>query len=332
LWFNLGVGDLPRRGGLRASVGLDTARRPATVNFADALTPHGLVAGITGSGKTNAQQVLVWSLVEHNSPDDVEIVLIDVEKRGMQWKRFDNLAHLAHPVVTDEGEARKVIAWSVAELDRRQVQGRATPRLFLFLDELQGLTEAPGFTEPIKRIVRSGREFGVHLVGATQHPAMKALGDPVIKHNLSVRLVGHVDDANAAYQATGRKETGAEDLTGAGDMLLVQPGDIRRVTVAYLQDGDVARLPRAGSPRYLDLGEMEDVDHVLDVTRSYPRPDDLDPEHVAVALANDRGIVWLAEELSIGKAKATRVKEFSDRVREKLAEMGYLIQEVRGDT
>jgi hypothetical protein len=327
MWFDVGVRQLPRARGLRASVGLDVARRPAAVNYADALTPHTLVAGITGSGKTNAQQLLAWSLAEHNDPADVRMLVLDVEKRGRQWSRFNGSAHLLHPVVIEEGEARRVVAWTVAELDRRRDQGRATPRLFVFADEVQTLVEL-GLAEAIRRLAANGREYGLHLVAATQYPTVAVLGDAVVKRNLAVRLVGRVDDASAAYVATGQRGTGAETLAGSGDFLLVQPGEVRRLTVALLGDDDVARLPRgdgagASPSPTLDLGEYEDPEHILDVTRSYPRPDDLDPDHVALALATGRGIVALAEELRIGKGKATRVKAFADRVRVKLGEMGY---------
>jgi hypothetical protein len=322
LRFSIGVRDLPPRHGLRASVGMDTARRPATVNFGDPLTAHGLVAGLPGSGKTNAQQLLVWSLVEHNTPHDVEIVVIDVEKRGLQWKRFDGLAHLAHPVVIEEAEARQILGWAVAEMDRRAQQGRSTPHLFVFIDEIQALD----MTGPISRLAGPGREFGVHLVAATQYPTVAALGDPLVKRNMALRLVGPVDDSTAAHVATGKKNTGAELLNGTGDFLLVEPGrDPRRVAVAHLRDDDIAALPRLAEPRFLDLSEYEDLDHVQDVAKTYPRPDDLEPDQVALALASGRGITWLAQELGIGSTKAGRVKAFADRMREKIEALGYAL-------
>jgi hypothetical protein len=326
LWFDIGVSHLRRRGGLRVSVGVDTKRLTAMVNFSNPLTAHGLIAGLTGSGKTNAEQVLIWSLVEHNAPDEVQVVLVDVEKRGLQWSRFDGLAHLAHPVVVEPDEARRLFAWSVAEIDRRRQQGRATPRLFVVVDELRALIESDGFVEPVRRVTSLGREYGVHFIGATQYPTVDALGDNIIKRQLSVRLVGRVDSSDAAYVATGQKGTGAEKLAGAGDFLLIQPGDdTRRLTVAHLRDDDIAALPRLAEPRFLDLSEYEDLDHVQDVAKAYPRADELEPDHVAVALTSGRGINWLASELGIGSTKAGRVKAFADKMREKIEVLGYAL-------
>jgi DNA segregation ATPase FtsK/SpoIIIE-like protein len=228
--------------------------------------------------------------------------------------------------VVEPDEARRLFAWSVTEIDRRRQQGRATPRLFVVVDELRALIESDGFVEPVRRVTSLGREYGVHFIGATQYPTVDALGDSIIKRQLSVRLVGRVDSSDAAYVATGQKGTGAEKLAGAGDFLLIQPGDdTRRLTVAHLGDDDIAALPRLAEPRVLDLSEYEDLDHVQDVAKGYPRPDELEPDQVAVALASGRGITWLASELGIGSTKAGRVKQFADRMREKIEALGYAL-------
>ncbi len=168
----------------------------------------------------------------------------------------------------------------------------------------------------------TGREFGIHLLAATQNPTAKQLGDVTIKRNLSARLVGRVDDATAAHVATGQSETGAERLTGAGDFLLVTPDRTMRLTAALLTEKDTARLPRAEAPGHLDLNQYEDVNRVLDVADS-GRADPPEPEHVALALGTGRGITYLQKELGIGGKRATRVKEFADRIKARLIELGY---------
>jgi hypothetical protein len=90
----------------------------------------------------------------------------------------------------------------------------------------------------------------------------------------------------------------------------------------------------AGLVRVLDLDGFlqrielaEAVGPILNpnVTKPYPRPDDLEPDQVAVALASGRGITWLAQELGIGSTKAGRVKQFADRMREKIEALGYAL-------
>jgi hypothetical protein len=166
LWFNIGVDSLPPGEGLKSAVGLDQKRRPSLINFANTVTPHVLIAGTTGSGKSNAEQLLVRNLAFYNAPDQVQLILVDVEKRGIRWSAFDRLAHLAHPVVVDGDEARQVMTWLVAEIDRRGQTKRTTPRLFLFVGELQALVRDEATIAPMVRVAPMGREFGVHLVVA----------------------------------------------------------------------------------------------------------------------------------------------------------------------
>jgi DNA segregation ATPase FtsK/SpoIIIE-like protein len=268
----------------------------------------------------------VWSLAARNSPEEIGIILIDVEKGGLRWRAFEHLPHLAHPVITEEDEARRVMAALVAEMEERRAEGRTSPRLFVFVDEMQSLMDAKaeGFVEPIVRITRIGREWGIHFVGAVQNPTAENIGHNDIKKNASARLVGRVDNAGAAYVATGQKDSGAEHLAGAGDFLLVQPGQpIQRLTAALLTDKDIERLP-AGRPvqRLPLIEQVEDPDHVLNVTDA-GKADPLEPDHVAVALATGRGITWLARELGIGSSKAGRVKEFADLIRSRWLDEGY---------
>ncbi len=111
-------------------------------------------------------------------------------------------------------------------------------------------------------------------------------------------------------------------MTGAGDFLLVTPDRTVRLTAALLTERDIAKLPRVETPGCLDLAGYEDIERVIDAA-SIGRADPVEPEHVALALASERGITWLASELGVGATKARCIKDFADRVRVKLLELGY---------
>jgi len=264
LWYNVPVASLPRRRWLNASMGFDGEFRPALVDFGDPLTPHCLVAGTTGSGKTNAQRLIVFDLATQNGPEAVRFILIDTRKRGTGWAPFERLPHLLCPIVINDATALQTLSWAVAEIDRRTVERRTEPRIFIAIDEAQALLEQEQFVKPIADLAAVGREFGVHVILSAQNPTAAQLGDSNVKRNLSVRLVGRVDSATAATVATGQADTGAERLTGAGDMLLVRPDETRRITAALITERDTARLPRIETVVFLDLSEYEDSERVGD--------------------------------------------------------------------
>lgn len=343
LTFNITARQLPHHAGI---IGLDTMRRPARIDFANPITAHCLIAGGTGTGKTNTELLLTWSLATYHDPADARFILIDIEKRGRQWNRFQNLAHLAHPIIIEDYEAALVLAWCVTELKKRSIQNYTTPKIYIIIDELQSLIEAGGCTDYLARIARVGREFGLHLIVATQHPTIEALGDATFRRNLNIRLVSRVDDANAAYIATGQKNTGAETLTGPGDSILCQPGDISRLTIALLNPSDYDRLPRVEyTPRleltHTDPGSLleattiptsdspSDLPPVAAVGASSLGPGGVEagltPAQIAHALATGRGITALCNQLGIGSAKATRLKQLTDQVRAELRALGYII-------
>jgi len=319
LWFNISVGNLPRRRGLLALVGLDNDHRPARVNFGDPLTPHILVAGATGCGKTNAARVLVYNLAMGNGPEGVNFILIDTKKRGRGWQDFDRLPHLAHPVITDDATALRALSWACAEIDRRSGNGQGRPHLFVGIDEAQDLLDKPEFIRIISDIAATGREFGVHLAPlALQNPTADQLGDTSIKRNMTTRLVGRVDSPTAAHVCTGQKESGAEALCGAGDMLLVDPSGSLRLTAALLNSRDTDRLPRLETVHVLDLEEYEDVDHVLDQADNERKAASWDALETVVSLLAahyDKGRPWLKETL----AAEGRTRPGSDRARRLLA-------------
>lgn len=328
LWFNVDIEHLPQPGRLRLRFGLDHARRPVLMDFTNPLTPHLLIAGTTGSGKTNAVALLTFLLATQNKPKQVQLILLDTEKFGRNWRPFSNLPHLLHPIVTDREEAGRVLAWGLAEIDRRAQRPEPGPHLFFVIDEAQALLVKEPFPKYIGHLARKGREFGVHLLAVVHKPTREQLGSPDIKVDLSTRLVGRVDDATSAFVATGQKQTGAELLTSAGDMLFVKPGGVTRLFMA-LAPKDTSDLPRVDRVRRLELAQYEDIDHVIAQTKRLPDP--VDPGHVAFALvdtnASQRSLV---EQLSIGFPKAKRLKTFAHVLQQELLRLGYGICQLEG--
>lgn len=296
------------------------------------LTPHLLVAGATGSGKTNCQRLLVYDLASQNPPNDLNFILIDTRKRGKWWEDFAHIPHLAHPVIAEPQTALKALMWATSEIDRRAEMGTTKPKTFVCIDEVQSLLSVKDYQVEIgallKDLTEAGREYGLHCILGLQNPTAEMMGGTAdLKRNMVTRLVGKVDGGTAAYAATGQSNTGAEMLTGSGDFLLVDPMGVKRLTAALLTHRDIALLPRTENVPSLDLDPYQDVDYVLEQADvAHRQPDPPEPAHIAYALTDpDMSQRQLCRQFSIGFPKAKRVLAFAAQLRAELAGLGYYI-------
>ena len=155
--------------------------------------PHGLVAGTTGSGKSEILQSYILSMATLFSPADVSFVIIDFKGGGMA-NQFRELPHLIGSITNIDGEAiDRSLASIKAELRKRQeyfrqydvnhidayiklykqgVAKNPLPHLILIVDEFAELkSDQPEFMQELISTARIGRSLGVHLILATQKPA-----------------------------------------------------------------------------------------------------------------------------------------------------------------
>lgn len=323
-WKQVTIDDLESRRFIKrgpvATIGLGLQDNPKRIDFKESGMAHVLISGQTRSGKTTSQRLIGWNIAHNTTPEDSRLLIFDVAKRGFKWLDFANVTHLAHPIVTEVNEADKVLAWLNLEIERRATGHYTTPKIFTLIDELKALLDDSKVAEGyLSRIASVGGEFGLHLVLATQYPQIKMLGSAELKRNVTTRLCGKVDDSQAAVNALGIADSGAESLQGYGDFLLKDFSGLSRLTVANLQPKHVETLPHAE----IQPLELPDDDMVYSGPKSVIEPDPLEPEHVALALFQPMGINKLSKELSIGNTKATRIKQFADRIRAWAITNGY---------
>lgn len=168
--------------------------------------PHLLVAGTTGSGKSELLQALVLGLALTRSPADLAIVLVDF-KGGASFGACPGLPHVVGRVTDlEQGLAARALGGLRAELRRRElvlaehgvpdISALATgtlPRLVVVIDEFRALADdLPEFLPALLRVAAQGRSLGVHLVLATQRPG-GAVG-PDLRANVSARIALRVTD------------------------------------------------------------------------------------------------------------------------------------------
>jgi S-DNA-T family DNA segregation ATPase FtsK/SpoIIIE len=230
-----GPGTIPAH---TAVLGLDQDGVPLLLRLPSANVAHVLIAGTTGSGKTALARTIVTSLALNNSQRSLQMVLIDPKGRG--FLPFEGLPHLLVPVVTRVDEALPLLHRLVAEMERRDAEGRSEPRLVVALDELADLVQVGGreMETVLTRLTQRGREAGIHLVACTQKPTAAVIGG-LVKSNFPVRIVGSVASPEDAKVATGIAGTGAESLLGQGDFLVVAKGQVTRVQAAYTSVAEV---------------------------------------------------------------------------------------------
>lgn len=202
------------------------------VNLDNPSTPHVLLAGTTGSGKTVTLKSAVLSLAVGSDPGRVAMVLIDPKAvRGLPG--LEGLPHLAHPVVTDTREASALLASVLEEKRRRALEAKANNgrpgdwvRLVVVVDEMSSLiSRQPEVGEYLREIAQEGRGLLIHLLLGTQKPTKEVLPKELVA-NVPARAVGLVATKDEAYYATGiaPTELNAHKLPGQGSFIFTLNG------------------------------------------------------------------------------------------------------------
>lgn len=323
LWNEVTIESLQNfvRPGPIATFGLGLQDEPKRIDFTNEEMAHVFITGQTRSGKTNTQRLIAWDLIRNTPIEEIKLIIFDVAKLGYKWKDFGNVTGLLHPVIVEINTANKVLAWLSEEINRRAESECITPRIFVIVDELKALLDDSRVAkEYLPRIASVGGEFGLHLILSTQYSQISMLQSSELKRNVSTRLCGTVDDANAAANSLGIKNTGAEFLGGKGDFLFKNTDGLSRLTVAKLLPEHVEALPKSLLEQTIDLPDG-------DVTNGGPKakrqPDALEASEVGFALFQPMGITKLAGTLKVGSSKASRIKAFAEALRKWAIEHGY---------
>jgi S-DNA-T family DNA segregation ATPase FtsK/SpoIIIE len=239
--------------------------------------PHLLIAGQTGSGKSVMINTMLTSLLYHNSPSDMKLILVDPKQ--VEMASYEDIPHLLTPIITEPDKMISALKWAVNEMQRRYTllaehrvkdikaynnkihssgtkitvededgipqdhESGAMPYIVIVIDELAELMMvAPRDVETlIVRLAQKARAVGIHLVLATQRPDANVITG-LIKANVPAKIAFTV-----ASQINSRiilDQAGAEKLLGSGDMLLqtAEMSKPKRIQGAFVNDTEIHKI------------------------------------------------------------------------------------------
>ncbi len=254
-----------------------------------AKTPHLLIAGSTGSGKSVCVNSLILSILYKRSPQQVKLILVD--PKIVELKLYNDIPHLLTPVITEPKRALQSLQYCLCEMERRyalldglgvrdiisynrrveerHIAAEKLPYIVVIIDEFADLMATTGkeLESTIARLCAMSRAVGIHLVLATQRPSIDVITG-LIKANIPSRIAFAV--ASKVDSRIIIDQVGTEKLLGRGDMLFVSaanPVPIR-IQGTFVNDDEVERVvsfvKQYGFPEYIDdeifVEDDDDVD------------------------------------------------------------------------
>ncbi len=242
-------------------VGLSVENRWKYADLTAAEHTHFLVAGTTGSGKTEWLRMVVGSLLTANTPERLSFVLIDPKRTA--FGIMANSPFLRRPIVFPSDEdILSVLDDLVEEMERRfaameknqvndlgkynEAQWKPLPRIVCICDEYADLVLADSkkgkeVERRIGRLGAKGRAAGIHLILATQRPSRDVVRG-VIKANMNARVALHVNEKLESRIIL--EQAGAETLLGKGDLFFKDLGTAIRLQAPLISDADLKRAAR----------------------------------------------------------------------------------------
>lgn len=211
--------------------------------------PHLLIAGSTGSGKSVIMNVIIRTLLEQNTSEKLKMVLIDPKR--VELAEYNMIPHLLSPVIYDTEKAARALLWLVNEMEERYKQleslryknideyndkNNPMHKIIVVIDEMADLMltdEGKGIETSIVRLAQKARAVGIHLIVGTQRPSVDVITG-LIKANLPTRICFMT--ASSVDSRVVLDQSGAEELTGKGDMLFLDPHNkgLKRLQGFYL--------------------------------------------------------------------------------------------------
>ena len=305
-------------------------------------TPHLLIAGATGSGKSVCVNSLICSILYKKSPREVRMVMVD--PKVVELQMYNGIPHLLTPVITDSKKTLKILDFCLDEMDRRYrlLEGLRTrsiigynekiaqggiarekmPYIIVIIDEFADLMNTVGkeLEQKVSRLAAMSRAVGIHLVLATQRPSVDVVTG-IIKSNLPGRIAFMVN--SAVDSRIILEQTGAEKLLGKGDMLYLNPADPtpQRIQGAFLSDSECEKIvdfvSTQGEPDYIDEAFLEDepdrdanIDGFDEDMQSAADEEDLYQQALSIVVERKSASAsFLQRRLRIGYNHAARLVE-----------------------
>ena len=255
-----------------------------------AKTPHLLIAGSTGSGKSVCVNSMILSILYKRSPNDVKLILID--PKVVELKLYNDIPHLLTPVITEPKKAFQALQYCLCEMERRyalldgmgvrditsfnhrieerNIATEKLPYIVVVIDEFADLMATTGkeLESVVARLAAMSRAVGIHLVLATQRPSIDVITG-LIKANIPTRIAFMV--ASKMDSRIIIDQVGAEKLLGRGDMLYASATDPFPVRIqgTYVSDNEVENVvdyvKQYGEPEYIDDEIFVEDDDEVDV-------------------------------------------------------------------
>ena len=320
------------------SLGKDIGGSPMFMDLKKA--PHLMIAGTTGSGKSVFLHSIITSMLYKGTPQDLRFIMID--PKMLELSGYEDIPHLLHPVVTDPKKSAAALRWAVKEMEMRykllsdigvrdidsynsKVQSNndfdaasdLLPYIVIIIDELADLMfVAPNeIKESITRLSQMARAAGIHLIVASQRPSADVVAG-LIKANFPARIsfaVSSKTDSRIILDASG-----AEELLGKGDMLLLQPpNNLIRIQGSIISDKErdniSNHLKKESPPEYNSEITKVEEETIEGEELNYEKDALYDQALEIVKQTKQASISMVQRRLKIGYNRAANIIEMMER-------------------